>query len=156
MSEVTFKKGDKVRVQAGIKTPTHNWGRVTPGDVGTVSFVGAGGMMLVDFQKQSGWTAEMSEMELVNDSRITQQGGQVTPLGQSITGQGTHVTSLIPTVAKPKRKSPEKVLAYGVMQKGALHEIVYDRDWAREVKANLGGKSAGATIVVLTAGKEIR
>lgn len=156
MSEVTFKKGDKVCVQAGIKTPTHAWGRVKPGDVGTVSFVGARGMMLVDFQKQSGWTAEMSEMELVNDSRITQQGGQVTPLGQSITGQGTHVTSLIPTVAKPKRKSPEKVLGYAVMKKDKLHKIVTDRDIARDIKARLGGKLAGATIVVLTAGKEIR
>lgn len=55
-----------------------------------------------------------------------------------------------------KRKSPEKVLAYGVLKDGELHKIVYDRDVARNTKARLGGKLAGATIVVLQAGKEIR
>ncbi|MDX9668685.1 hypothetical protein [Pseudomonas sp. P8_250] len=57
---------------------------------------------------------------------------------------------------KLTRKSPEKVLAYAVLRQGELHKVVYDRDVARSTKAKLGGKSAGATIVVLQAGKEIR
>jgi hypothetical protein len=59
-------------------------------------------------------------------------------------------------VNKKVRKSPEKVLAYAVLKQGELHKVVQDRDVARSTKAKLGGKLAGATIVVLQAGKEIR
>lgn len=58
---------------------------------------------------------------------------------------------------KQARKSPDKVLAYGVLTKeGKLEDTTTDRAYARVLKAILGGKREGVTIVVLQAGKEIR
>lgn len=60
-------------------------------------------------------------------------------------------------VVSDRRKSPEKVLAYGVITKaGELFTAVSDRDKARTIKAQLGGKQEGVSIVVLKVGKEIR
>jgi hypothetical protein len=56
-----------------------------------------------------------------------------------------------------RRKSPGKVLAYGILTKeGKLHSTVTDRDKARSIKAKLGGKQQGVTIFTLQADKEIR
>ena len=140
MSKVVFKLEDKIRIKAGVK-PLHGWGKVKAGDVGVVKFIGAGTMMLVDFPAQKGWTAEMSEMEHI--------------VKQATPAPVAKVAEVV--VDKPRRKSPEKVLAYGIIQKdGTLHSIKYDRDEARRAKLRLGGKRDGVTIVVLTAGKEIR
>ena len=140
MSKASLKVGDKVRVKSHIAMPRHGWGVVRHGDVGTVVRHREDGVTIVDFPSQKSWAAKPSEMEVVAQA-AKQPVLQLSPE---------------PVTDKPKRKSPEKVLAYGVMQNGELHRIVYDRDVARSAKAKLGGKSAGATIVVLTAGKEIR
>lgn len=56
-----------------------------------------------------------------------------------------------------RRKTPGKVLAYGVLTKeGKLHSTVTDRDKARSIKSKLGGKQQGVTIFTLRADKEIR
>lgn len=60
-------------------------------------------------------------------------------------------------VVDAKRKSPEKVLAYGVIcPEGELLAVTEDRDMARATKAAMGGKKLGVTIVKLQAGEEIR
>lgn len=60
-------------------------------------------------------------------------------------------------VERKARKSPEKILGYAVLNKdGVLHESTTDREYARIIKACLGGKKEGVTIVTLKAGKEIR
>lgn len=60
-------------------------------------------------------------------------------------------------LAIERRKSPGKVLAYGILtQDGKLHSTVTDRDKARSIKSKLGGKQQGVTIFTLRADKEIR
>lgn len=60
-------------------------------------------------------------------------------------------------VVDTRRKSPEKVLAYGVLcPEGDLLAVTDDRDMARQTKAAMGGKKLGVTIVKLQAGEEIR
>lgn len=55
------------------------------------------------------------------------------------------------------RKSPEKILGYAVMNKhGVAESMTPDRGYARFLKAALGGKKEGVTIVTIQAGKEIR
>ncbi|MNI69373.1 hypothetical protein D3C73_1251150 [compost metagenome] len=86
--------------------------------------------MIVSFPSQRTWCAKTAEMELAASPFVEPQA---------------------------KRKSPEKVLAYGVLNKeGKLVDITEDRDYARLLKAIEGGKKAGVTIVTLKADKEIR
>ena len=142
---MSIKEGSKVRVKPEVRNPSCGWGLVKHGEVGVVKAVGAFGDLTVDFPRHKFWAGHTREMELVVD----------TPT--AITGLTTRaITEPEVIVNKPKRKSPEKVLAYGIMQKGLLHKVEFDRDVAREIKFELGGKKEGVTIVVLTAGKEIR
>lgn len=58
---------------------------------------------------------------------------------------------------RKSRKSPEKILGYAVINKqGVPESMTPDRDYARFLKAALGGKKEGVTIVTIQAGKEIR
>lgn len=128
MKQASLMAGDKVRVKSGVSMPEHGWGYVRHDEVGKVTGYRDDGVLMVDFPSQKNWCAEPSEMEVVAKLAV-----------------------------KPRRKSPEKVLAYGVIEKdGSLYTSVDDRDLARYIKAELGGKQQGVTIVVLQAGKEIR
>lgn len=155
-----FKKGDKVRVKDSVRSPYYAWGKVTRGSVGVVVRDAAenADFMAVDFPEQRNWSAKPREMELVETSLATPVEAPVTAQGSAVSALTTRVASTSQGVQTPrKRKSPEKVLAYGVILKdGSLHSVKYDRDDARSIKAELGGKQKGVTIVVLTAGKEIR
>lgn len=131
LSKVSLKVGDTVRVKSSVAQPRYSWGGyVNHQSVGVVAVIEAG-YLKVDFPDHAGWNADAGDLEVL-------------PRAVKVSAQ------------KQPRKSPEKVLAYAVMKDGDLHRIVYDRDVARSAKAKLGGKSAGATIVVLQAGKEIR
>lgn len=147
---VSFKVGDKVRVQEDIGSPSYHWGDIRPGDIGVVVELRTEEHMIVDFPSQSGWNAHPLDMELVNDLAITTEVAQSGSLAEEIL---THIEE----AAKAKRKSPDKVLGYGIIQKdGSLHSATQDREVARKRKASLGGKQEGVTIVVLKAGKEVR
>lgn len=147
---MSFKLGDKVRVQEDIGSPTYDWGNVQPGEVGVVTELRSDTHMIVDFPSQLGWNAHPQDMEIVTTTVSTSEGIQA---GQVV----EQVLAPTATEAKEKRKSPDKVLAYGIISKdGSLHSVTTDRDTARTRKAQLGGKQEGITIVVLKAGKEVR
>lgn len=131
---MSLKVGDKVRVKPEITRPSCGWGLVKHGDVGVIKVVGAFGDLTVDFPEQRHWAGHTNEMELAQKSALIKEV----------------------VVSKTKRKSPEKVLAYGIMKGDELHTVVHDRDKARETKLRMGGKKNAITIVVLNAGKEIR
>jgi len=131
---VSLKVGDKVRVKPEVKRPSSGWGCVDHTSVGEVAFIGTYGDLIIDFPRHKGWSGTQADLALA------------TP----------EIKAAEVIVRKTKRKSPEKVLAYGIMKAGELHEIETDRDMARLIKYELGGKRAGVTIVVLNAGKEIR
>lgn len=141
---VSFKEGDQVRVQGDIGTPKYEWGNVSPGEIGIVKQLVNSEHMLVDFPSQDNWNADPADMELANDA--------------SIIPQELFDSGLVEVVEHlKKRKSADKVLAYGIILKdGSFHSSTTDREIARTRKAALGGKQAGVTIVVLKAGKEIR
>lgn len=135
MSEL--KEGSKVRLKSVVARPKYGWGMTKRGDVGTVTAVGAFDDITVNFPNHSYWAGSRKEMEVVTDE--------------------VAVAKATPKVTKQKRKSPDKVLAYGVLTKeGKVALTTTDREYARLHKAKLGGKREGVTIVVLTAGKEIR
>lgn len=65
-----FKVGDKVRVKAGVEEPKYAWGRVKPGDIGTITelaFKGGNKSFYVNFPAQPAWHAYPPEMELVEE-----------------------------------------------------------------------------------------
>lgn len=143
---MSFKEGDKVRVQQDIGTPRYEWGNVSHGEVGIVTRVVNTEHMLVDFPTQDSWNADPADMELVEEYTALEEQ----PLD-------TGLVEVVDPVEPKKRKTADKVLAYGIILKdGTLHSSTTDREVARTRKANLGGKPAGVTIVVLKAGKEIR
>ena len=146
---MNFKEGDQVRVQDDIGTPRYDWGNVSPGEIGVVTKIVNAEHMLVDFPSQTDWNADPADMEVVATTVSTSEGAQA---GQVVEG----VLATLETEPK-KRKTADKVLAYGIILKdGTLHSSTTDREVARTRKANLGGKPAGITIVVLKAGKEVR
>lgn len=147
---MSFKLGDKVRVLEDIGSPTYDWGNVSPGEVGEVVELRSDTHMIVDFPSQLGWNANPQDMEVVSTTVSTSEGAQASRVVED-------VLATIATEAKEKRKSPDKVLAYGILSRdGSLHSVTTDRDTARTRKAQLGGKQEGVTIVVLKAGKEVR
>jgi len=147
---MSFKVGDKVRVLEDIGSPTYDWGNVSPGEIGVVTELRSDTHMIVDFPSQLDWNANPQDMEVVATTVSTSEGAQA----------GRVVEDVLATIAsepKEKRKSPDKVLAYGILNAdGTLNGWTTDRDTARTRKAKLGGKQEGITIVVLKAGKEIR
>lgn len=58
--------GDRVRVKFGIKCPTHNWGKVNPGEVGTIISI-TGKKCKVDFPTACKWTGVLKEMEYMGN-----------------------------------------------------------------------------------------
>lgn len=58
--------------------------------------------------------------------------------------------------AKPAEKLHPNIPAYVVMKGGDLVTLTGERDYARRIKARVGGKAAGAVIYKLTVEKEIR
>lgn len=162
-----FKQGDKVRVKRSVTRPYYGFGpKVTHESVGQVKHdVLLGSQEVsVNFPGHSHWNGKVSELELIAEP-ITAQATAVSALTSRVvsTSQGVQAGHTIGVLTstlvaeKQKRKSPDKVLAYGIILKdGSLHGIKFDRDDARREKARLGGKQRGITIVVLNAGKEIR
>jgi hypothetical protein len=60
----SFKIGDRVRVKASVAQVAYGWGTVKHGDVGVVRSVESAAHMTVNFERQEGWGANPSEMEL--------------------------------------------------------------------------------------------
>jgi hypothetical protein len=54
--------GDKVRVKKSVAEPKYKWGSVDQSMVGTLKSI-TGGDAVVDFDKQKGWKALLSELE---------------------------------------------------------------------------------------------
>lgn len=131
-----MKVGDAVRVKPSVQRPKYAWGpHVSHLSVGVVADVRED-YLKVDFPSHKGWNADAQDLEVLVTS------------SPKVSGE---------VVRKPPRKSPEKVLAYGIIDKdGSLYTSVDDRDLARYIKAELGGKQNGITIVTLKADKEIR
>jgi len=71
--------GDTVRVKFGIKCPTHNWGKVSPGEVGTVVAI-QGKKCKVDFPADCKWTGVLKEMEYMGN-----------PAGEAVVGMYEHM-----------------------------------------------------------------
>lgn len=143
---MSFKEGDKVRVLDDIGMPKYQWGNVTPGEIGVVTKLVNSEHMLVDFPSQTDWNADPADMELVDEAALIEAQLMATGLVEKVD-----------PIEPKKRKTADKVLAYGIILKdGSLHSSTPDREVARTRKANLGGKPAGVTIVVLKAGKEVR
>lgn len=154
---MSFKVGDKVRVHPDIGTPAYEWGNVRPGDIGVVTQLISVTLMVVDFPNHVDWNADPRDMELVESPKTrlvkTSQGAMAGHVVEDIL---SHLTKDA-KARKGKRKSPDKVLAYGILNRdGKLTDITQDRDYARLLKAHGGGKKEGVTIVVLKADKEIR
>ena len=153
---VSFKQGDKVQVKPEVKDPVHGWGEVKAGEVGTIASVSEE-VIRIDFPSQFNWAAQPDELLLLE---AAPEYAEFTPIPvphAEFQPLPTFPPSVVPEVTKEQRKSPEKVLAYGVLKKdGKLHKAVTDRDKARSIKAKLGGKQKGVTIVTLNVGKEVR
>ena len=60
--------GSKVRVKLSVSKPSHGWGTVKPGDVGTVRALGGNGGCTIDFPSQSGWSGKVNELEAIGPS----------------------------------------------------------------------------------------
>ena len=65
--------GDKVRVKMDISKPSHGWGSVSAGDVGTVTALSGDGCT-IDFAAQSGWSGLTAEMERPDDDGAAADG----------------------------------------------------------------------------------
>ena len=67
--------GQRVRVRDGVAKPTHGWGLVRPGMIGRVSSLAGDGKLRVDFEGQTGWLGEASEMVVVGGAAPGGGGG---------------------------------------------------------------------------------
>lgn len=129
----TLSVGDKVKlVIAEGDKPTYGWGEVENGDVGFVCKIQQDGTIYVDFPSQHFWHATQKELQKVKDK--------------------------VNVVFSDENKSKTKTL-YAVVHKDSLSEpalITQDRAFAREVKADEGGKAEGWIILQYEVVKEIR
>lgn len=155
---MSFKEGSLVQVQSDIGTPKYEWGNVRPGEIGRVVKVVDAEHIVVDFPSQKNWNADPADLELASMGEVLQHMFASGVAEQvEIPDEGILQEESLRQKKKDKRKSPEKLLGYGViLRDGKLHSATHDREIARARKAKLGGKQKGVTIVVLKPGKEIR
>lgn len=57
--------GDRVRLKASVTKPRYGWGSVSRGDIGTVASLAPpeNDKCTVDFDRQAGWSAQVSQLE---------------------------------------------------------------------------------------------
>tara|TARA_B110000208_G_scaffold45824_1_gene60773 strand:+ start:214 stop:1413 length:1200 start_codon:yes stop_codon:yes gene_type:complete len=72
--------GDKVRVKSSVSKPSHGWGSVKAGDVGTLTSISGTGCT-IKFPKQSGWSGKVAEIERVGGGG----GGAAASSGSAVT-----------------------------------------------------------------------
>ena len=65
-------------MKASVSKPSHGWGTVKPGDIGTVTALDGSGGCTIKFPRQSGWSGKVSEIETIGPS------GPVTDINKAI------------------------------------------------------------------------
>ena len=58
-----LRRGDLVRVRPGLLSPMYGWGNLSPGSVGTILELEAGGDCTVDFPEHAAWHGNLADLE---------------------------------------------------------------------------------------------